>query len=197
MQIEISTRYLDKDSVARFKKVQSKTTGCYQEALRSSPIIFSESEYLPKIYVVPFVRKVVLPDSEIYVFNEVLPDPMEEKYSGIFPSLPFLEVIEAKFVTAILAHELTHIIDFVRCPNRIKGLWEKHGGNARLTHLELDQKVAEEYYEHFKEPVKTWLHELDEEANKTRILNQIIKSGAKVREFKDIHEFRQYLKSIT
>ena len=196
MHIEISTRYLDKDSVARFLEVQSKTKDCYQEALRSSPINFSEAEYLPKIYVIPFVRKVVLPDSEIFVFNEVLPDPLEEKYRGFFPSLPFLEVIEAKFITAILAHELAHLVDFARYPNRIKKLWEKHKGNARLTHQELDQK-ASEYYKHFKEPVRTWLHELDKETNKTRILNQIIKSGAEIREFKGIHEFQQYLKSIT
>lgn len=196
MLIEIDTRYLDKDSLVRFKKVQNKVEKCYQDALRSSPINFSKSEYLPKIYVIPFVRKIVLPDSEIFVFNEVLRDPLENKYRAFFPSLPFLEVIESKFITAIFAHELAHLIDFARCPNRTKELWEKHRGNARLTHRELDQK-AEECYKHFKEPVRTWLHELDEESNKNSILNQILKNGAEIRDFKGIYEFQQFLKSIT
>lgn len=196
MLIEIDTRYLDKDSLFRFKKVQNKVEKSYQDALSSSPINFSKSEYLPKIYVIPFVRKVVLPDSKIFVFNEVLPDASEKKRYAIFPSLPFLEVIESKFITAIFAHELCHIIDFARYPNRTKELWKKHKGNARLTHRELDNK-AEEYYKHFKEPVRTWLHELDEESNKNSTLNQILKSGAEVRDFKGIYEFQQFLKSMT
>jgi len=195
MQIEISTRYLDKDSIARFDKVKSKTENCYLEALRSSPINFLESEYLPRIYVIPFVRKVILPDRWIFVFNEVLPDPLEEKYKAFFPSLPFLEVIEPKFVIANFAHELAHVIDFAVKPNRIEELWKKHKGNARLVHEELEQKISEEYYGRFKEPAKTWLYELDEESNKNRVLNQINESGAEVREFRGIYAFGQFLKS--
>jgi len=195
MLIDIDSLYLDKDSVARFKKVLSKIKNSYLDALTSSPIIVPKSDYLPKIYVIPFVRKVVLPDREIFVFNEVFPDPLEEKHRAFFLSLPFLEAIEAKYVTAIIAHEFAHLIDFARHPNRIKELWEKHKGNAGLVHNELDQK-ATEYYRRFKEPVKTWLYELDEVPTKNRILNQVIESDAEVREFKDyINEFPQYLKS--
>jgi len=194
MLIEINTRYLNKDLVNRFGKVQGKVMNSYQEVLRSSPINFSKSEYLPKIYVIPFVRKVVLKEAEIFIFNEVYIDPLEEKYWAFFLSLPFLEVVDKKFVSAILAHELAHLIDFAQHPSRIAESWEKHRGSVRLTHQELDQN-AREYYRHFKEPVKTWLYELDAESNK--IMEQVIKSGAEVREFKDyIQEFPQYLKSI-
>jgi len=140
-------------------------------------------------------EKIVLPDREIFVFNEVFPDPFEEKHVAFFISLLFPEVIEAKFVTAIFAHEFAHLIDLTRHPNRIKELWEKYKGNVGLIYNEFDQK-ATEYYRHFKEPVKSWLYELDEVPNKNRILNQVIESDAEVREFKDyIHEFPQYLKS--
>ena len=196
-RIEISSRYLNENSLARFKKIENKVKNSYQDSLRCFPIYLSELEYLPKIYVIPFVRKVVLPDSEIFVFNEVLPDPYEEKYQAFFPSLPFLEIIEAKFITANFAHELAHFIDFFINPNRVKELWEKNRGNVRLTYQELDQKVSEEYSKNFKEPVRTWLYELDEKSNKTRILDQIIRSEAEIREFNGIHEFEQYLKSTT
>ena len=195
MLIEVNTQYLDKDSLVKFKKIQSKVEKSYQVTLRSSPKNFSNSEYLPKIYVIPFVRKVVLPDTNIFVFNEVLPDPLESRYSAFFPSLLFLEIIESKFITAIFAHELAHLIDFERCPNRTQEVWEKHRGNARLAHQELDQK-AEECYKYFKEPVKTWLNELDQKSNKNSILNQILKSDGEIREFKGINKFSQFLKSI-
>ena len=107
--------------------------------------------------------------------------------------MPFLELIESKFITANLAHELAHLIDFARCPNRTEALWKKHKGNARLTHRELEQK-AEEYYKYFKEPVRTWLYELDEESNKNMILNQILRTNADVKEFNGIYEFQQFLK---
>jgi len=196
MQIEINSKYLKGDSLVRFKKVESKVRDCYEKSLRCSPINFSESEYLPKIYVIPFIRKVVLPDSEIFVFNEVLPDPHEEKYKAFFLSLPFLEVIESKFITANLAHELAHLIDFSVNPNRTKEIWIKNKGDARLAHQEVDQK-ASEYYRYFKEPVRTWLNELDKKSNKNRILDQILRSRAEIREFRGIYEFQQYLRSIT
>jgi hypothetical protein len=195
MHVEINTKYLSENSLARFKEIESKVTDCYQHSLRCSPINFPGSEYLPKIYVVPFVRRVVLPDGEVFVFNEVLPDPYEAKYRAFFSSLPFLEIIEAKFITAIFAHELAHLMDFSINPNRDKELWEKNRGDARLTHQDIDQK-ASEYYKHFREPAKAWLYELDEQSNKIKIFEQVKKSNAEIREFKGIHEFPQYIESF-
>jgi len=194
MSSGISSVYLDKGSVARFKKVQGKLESCYQHALGSSPINISRSDYIPKVYVVPFVRKVVLPDREIFVFNEVLPDPFDREHNAFILSLPFLEIIQEKFVTANFAHEFAHLIDFTEHQTRIGELRKKHKDNAGLIYTELEQKIAE-YYERFKEPVRTWLHELDEESNKTRIYNQIIESGVEIREFHGIYEFSEYLKT--
>lgn len=193
MEIEINTRFLDEGNIAKFEKIKGKVNDCYRRALTTSQINFSKSDYLPRLYIIPFVRKVVLKDRHIYVFNEILEDPLDKRYYAIFPSQSFLEIIEPKFITAILAHELAHIIDYMKFPNRVKELWKEYNGNAGLVHQELDQTIAVTYYPLFKEPVRTWLNELDEKSNKDAILDRIIKSKAEIREFKGIFEFSHYL----
>lgn len=193
MLIQIDIRYLDKKSVVRFNKIQNKVMRCYLKALKSSPIIISESDYLPNIFVIPFVREVVLNNKGIYVFNEAMPDPLEERHWAIFPSLQFLEIIEEKFVTACFAHELAHILDFTKNPNIFEELRKKHKNNLLDIGQELELRAREEY-EKFREPVKSWLYELDE--GKERNRNKIIESCPEIRKFKDFNEFQKYLKSI-
>jgi hypothetical protein len=152
VRIEIDVRYLGKNDLTSFLKIKDVVESSYQEALSSLTI---DIPYIPKLYIIPFLQRIVSGNKYKFVWNALGPDPMELTKSAIFPSLSFLQRAYQVHITTSLAHELAHLLDAIQTPNLLK---VKKKNSMQTIDLKMEERVRS-MFRYFKEPLRSWLLE--------------------------------------
>ena len=187
IRIEIDVRYLGKNDLTRFLRIRETVETSYREALSSLTI---DVPYIPKLYIIPFLQRIVSEGKQKFVWNALGSDPREPTKLAIFPSLPFLERVSQKHIVISLAHELAHMLDDTRTPSLRK---RKKKDSMRKIDLEMEERVRS-MFRYFKEPLRSWLLEweatsIDPDFVKTITLDAFYQT------FTSYEQFDRYLKS--
>lgn len=161
----IDLRFLDKPQRLKFKKNRlNNFKEAYEKAL-DCLLRPSDLNYYPNVYIIPFVPIQTFKSGEdVYhkvFYNFGFWDPEDFSRFAMFPTLPFIIRQPQKYVSASIAHELAHIICYGNlCNSYIKyiRMYLKEGYFSQDI---MKEKDATSYYNHFKDPIKSWLLEWD------------------------------------
>lgn len=186
-RIEIDIRYLGKNDLARFLKIREIVETSYREALSSLSVYIP---YIPKLYIIPFLQRIVSEGKQKFVWNALGSDPWEPTKLAIFPSLPFLERVSQKHIVTSLAHELAHLLDATRTPSLHK---RKKKDSIRKIDIEMEKR-ARTMFQHFKEPLRSWLLEMEATPRDPDFVKTIT-FNAFYQTFTSYDQFDRYLKS--
>ena len=186
-KIEIDARYLGGNELARFLKIRESVEAGYRKALSSLTIGIP---YVPRLYIIPFLKRIVSEGMQKFVWNSLGNDPWEPPKFAIFPSLPFLERASEKHVTTSLAHELAHLLDLAKTPSLPKKM---KGKSLRKADLEIHERMPS-LFQSFKEPLRSWLQAW-EPTSKDPEFTRTITMNAAYRTFTSHEQITRYLKS--
>lgn len=177
--LKADTRYLDEETASEFVSRKGKLfEWAYQKAL-DCLINSQELMYIPAAYIIPFITvgEVKINEStkyRIWYYNITSIDPDNVEKWAIFPCLSFVKRMSQKYISASIAHELSHIM-VLRQPDAHLKYFEsflKHGFVGMEMKKEEDARAR---YTKFREPVKSWLIEWDERIKTGKDKETIIK----------------------
>lgn len=186
MLIEIDVRYLDKKDLARFLQIKNAVETSYREALSGLTV---DIPYTPRLYIIPFLRRLVSEGKYKFAWNSLGPDPWLPKKLAIFPSLPFLERAHPRHIVDTLAHELAHLLYTIQTPI----LPIKKTNSLRKIDLVMEERLRS-VFRCFKEPLRSRLRTWEAMSRDPEFTNPII-SDAPFRTFTSHGQFFRYLKS--
>jgi hypothetical protein len=189
-KIDIDVRCLNSSEKARFAIHLTKVGNAYIRAL-DGIVDVKVLPYVPKIYIVAVLQKLVSGDSYSWAWNMIGTDIWNIKYFAMFPSLPFIERVHEKHLTMSFIHELTHLFqDHYSSEYEIKELLELR----KTSIIDFDEKSHEFSLDlniFFKEDALSMLEQWDVLSQNQRFWSRIVKNAdfIEVRQLIDFHNY--------
>lgn len=185
--MEIDVRYLVKAELHRFLKIKDKVETSYRNAVTALTI---DIPYVPKLYIIPFLRKIVSEGMYKFTWNTLRTDVWDRSKIAFFPSLPFLERASERDIVSSLAHELAHLLDIIQTPNLPE---TKKNTSMRKVDLMMEERV-QNMFKYFREPIGSLLLEWKSKSRDPNYHETIILNAAN-QTFTSYGQFTRYLQT--
>lgn len=170
IDVKIDTRFLESRVAKKFDKGRRfMVEKAYRMAL-DHMVKPDELPYPPAVYVFPcIVRETVKTGNQRLrrtFDNMTFPDPEDVTRLAIFTSIYTVKRLPLKWVATSMAHEFSHIIE--ASGSVFSGLkyTKVRMEKGYVAMVETQERAASNVYEHFKEPIKSWLQQWDKEIEK-------------------------------
>lgn len=142
-KIIIDTKCLNTAQKKRFEKHSDKLMNVYQRALQGLKDI-NYMPYFPKVYVIAVLQRIISGRKYKWVWNNLGTDPWNTKHLALFPSLPFIERINDRYLTMSFIHEFVHLIQYLHSP---KGNHKKLVEMSKLSYENYDKRTHEPLFD--------------------------------------------------